>query len=182
MLAISVIDVVTVPDEIVVQSSSRELVPALTSWTRVGAGGISVSRYHKSLQHTCKQRHPLITCPPHTKTFILFAPFPRKNVIFLPTKKVQISPRKFFHLKKKLNVHLRIPDSLVGVSSAPDVHPGSHDSSAVTSSRTRSLFTLIHLFVRGTQLPRHRVWGKLFISEPTNFLGFSFLSVRPPIF
>ena len=50
-------DVVSaVPEEMVVQSSSRELVPARTSWTRVGAGGISVSRYHRSLQHTYSNR------------------------------------------------------------------------------------------------------------------------------
>ena len=39
--------------------SSRELVPALTSWMWMGASGIdiSVSRYHKSSQHTCEAVH-----------------------------------------------------------------------------------------------------------------------------
>ena len=41
------------PDGMLVHCSSSEVVPALTSCTLVGAGGISVSKNHKSLQHTC---------------------------------------------------------------------------------------------------------------------------------
>ena len=41
-----------IPQGMCVHCSSSVSVPALTSWTRVGAGGISVSRYQRSLQHT----------------------------------------------------------------------------------------------------------------------------------
>ena len=41
-----------IPQGMCVHCSSSVSVPALTSWMRVGAGGISVSRYQRSLQHT----------------------------------------------------------------------------------------------------------------------------------
>ena len=38
-----------------VHRSSRELVPARTSWILTGADGFSVSRNHRSGQHTCER-------------------------------------------------------------------------------------------------------------------------------
>ena len=45
------------PEEMAVHNSSRLLVPALTSCTLVGAGGISVSKYQRSEQQTCYKKN-----------------------------------------------------------------------------------------------------------------------------
>lgn len=161
-----------------VQSNSRLCVPARTSWTLAGGGGISVSRYHKSEQQTCCIKRQICkTCTNTVRVYFNTCKWHSLHFMYMycicdgglqceslcVVHMYYMWYRTIIHVQCEsfvyklwhhgLPPYLTVPYFLVPIPSTPYVHAGTNHSSTGASPWSNNIITIISLGIIGAWLP-----------------------------